>query len=464
VFFDGGAFMVRLFGYFCFALFLLITSLSCDSSEPLINNGAKLTLAVEDSSCTEVWLKLTTTNIPLPVTLSLEQNNTTIDTLSITSADTLLYVDGLLPKQTYSFRLSSILNPVSGIKSNELTITTMDTTSHNFTWQSFEFGEPTGNQIYDVNIIDENNIWTVGAIYMNDSLGNPDPNAYNAVHWDGSEWELKRIMFYTICGQQNLSSYPARSIQIFNENDIWIGVDGDQISRIENGVQTTTICLPWSFSINKLWGTSSDDLYVIGNEGNIAHYSNGQWGKIESGTDLTLLDIWAGNDDKLYISGANSSEAKGILLTIDQLNKVETLVESEIVSENQLFRPKLYGELATVWIDNHNNIYTGGNLIFRQKSGVWDYLRSLPENYIGGNPNVYYRGFVNRVRGNSSNDFWIVGERNTLRHFNGVSWVQIGLSYDPSSPITWKSVDVKDDLVVVVGNNGLHGVIMMIQR
>ena len=43
--------------------------------------------------------------------------------------------------------------------------------------------------------IDENNIWAVGEIYMLDSLGNHDPHAYNAVHWDGLNWEMLRIFF-----------------------------------------------------------------------------------------------------------------------------------------------------------------------------------------------------------------------------------------------------------------------------
>ncbi len=110
-------------------------------------------------------------------------------------------------------------------------ITTMDTTSHNFTWQTFTFGQHSNSVLYDVAIIDENNIWAVGAIYMNDSLGNHDPNAYNAVHWDGIKWDLKRIQFYTFCGQQHTGSYPAKSIFAFGSNDIWVGMDSSQVVR-----------------------------------------------------------------------------------------------------------------------------------------------------------------------------------------------------------------------------------------
>jgi len=68
-----------------------------------------------------------------------------------------------------------------------------DTTSHNFKWQKFTFGQHSSSALYDVAIIDENNIWAVGEIYTNDTLGNPDPYAYNALHWDGIKWEVKKI-------------------------------------------------------------------------------------------------------------------------------------------------------------------------------------------------------------------------------------------------------------------------------
>jgi hypothetical protein len=41
-----------------------------------------------------------------------------------------------------------------------------------------------------VAIIDENNIWAVGGIYMDDSTGQPDPEPYGLVHWDGNKWNL----------------------------------------------------------------------------------------------------------------------------------------------------------------------------------------------------------------------------------------------------------------------------------
>ena len=157
-----------------------------------------------------------------------------------------------------------------------------DTTSHNFTFQSWTFGEHSSSVLYDVAIIDENNIWAVGEIYMNDSLGNPDPHAYNAMHWDGHSWALKRIYFPTVCGSLNFTPYPAKAIYPFINGEIWIGSTGDKIVTLIDSIQSNQFCLPSSvsMSINRFWGINSANLFVVGNNGNIAHYNGITWQQI----------------------------------------------------------------------------------------------------------------------------------------------------------------------------------------
>ncbi|MBL1215712.1 MAG: glucosyl transferase, partial [Ignavibacteriae bacterium] len=274
------------------AIFILLAILgfSCDTAETPVDDR-KLSLTVEDVSCVEAWIKLKAENLALPAMVNIAANSTQAKQIILTKNDTLLIIDSLQSSTTYSFQA------VTGeIQSQMVSARTMDTTSHDFTWQTFEFGEHSSSNLRDIAIIDENNIWAVGEIYMKDSLGQPDPHAYNAVHWDGLSWELKKLLFYTICGQTSLSSYPAKAIHAFNENDIWIAGGGRQLARISGTVQMDKSCLPFSMSINKLWGTSSNNLYAVGNEGTIAHYNGSPsavgWQKIESGTNLDIYDIW----------------------------------------------------------------------------------------------------------------------------------------------------------------------------
>ncbi len=170
---------------------VLISSLilfSCKKDNPIPpEDQPQVSLTLEDVSCTEVWLKLTTANIGLPAELTLEQDDSIVQTITINSSDTLLYVDSLLPNHTYKFQ--SVSQSISRV-SNSLNVTTMDTTSHNFTWQTFTFGDRNygSSTLYDVAIIDENNIWAVGEIYLLDTLGQPDLSPYNKIHCDGNRF------------------------------------------------------------------------------------------------------------------------------------------------------------------------------------------------------------------------------------------------------------------------------------
>ena len=143
-----------------------------------------------------------------------------------------------------------------------------DTTSHSFTWQTFEFGDDgaSPSSLKDVAIINDSDIWAVGSVYLNDSTGQPDYTTYNAVHWDGNQWELKRIFFPTVCGSSNLTSYPAKAIFAFEDGQIWISSSGDKIAILKDGVQVDKFCLPSnvSMAINKIWGISKLKLVCSG--------------------------------------------------------------------------------------------------------------------------------------------------------------------------------------------------------
>ncbi|NIT55476.1 MAG: hypothetical protein GWN00_04345, partial [Aliifodinibius sp.] len=110
---------------------------------------------------------------------------------------------------------------------------------------------------------------------------NASGGPYNAVHWDGQQWELKRITY-------DGSPWPIRSIFAFSANDIWF----DAFVRW-NGTNFIQLPIPSiliGHSINKTWGTSSNDLYVVGSKGLIAYY-DGSWQRLESGTDVNLTDV-----------------------------------------------------------------------------------------------------------------------------------------------------------------------------
>src|SRR5574338_153622 len=273
-------------------LFFPLILISCKKDNPIPpEEQPRINITLEDVSCTEAWIKLSTSNLTFPASVDLLKDSSFVEVLNLTSADTILYVDSLLPNKTYSFN-SIIQSSNQSIFSDPLQFTTMDTTSHNFTWQSWTFGGQAGScTLYDVAIINENDIWAVGEIYLLDSTGVPDPNAYNAVHWDGSQWELKRIKT-NACG--GVEYPPIKAIFTFSSDDILFAHIDGSITHY-NGIKFTNDCsliTQLDGSATKIWGVSHNDYYVVSGNGFIAHYQNGQWSRIESGTDLNINDIY----------------------------------------------------------------------------------------------------------------------------------------------------------------------------
>ncbi len=66
--------------------------------------------------------------------------------------------EGLQPGQTYQYT-AQLITPTPPVwydnnYTSQVQVRTMDTTSHNFTWQTFTFGDGTGSScLYDVAII-----------------------------------------------------------------------------------------------------------------------------------------------------------------------------------------------------------------------------------------------------------------------------------------------------------------------
>ncbi len=454
---------------FNFLLFVLTTTLfiSCNTTEPPIITPPppdlrKITLTFEDASCTEVWLKIKADSLTLPAELMLKQYNPTGDSLSkifvLNTQDTVLYIDSLLPNQTYNYQ--AVLTADTTIKSEKVTAQTLEPTSHNFTWQTFEFGQHSSSVLYDVAIIDENNIWAVGAIYMNDSLGNPDPIPYSIAKWDGVRWELKKI-FYNI----NSIIAPIRGILILNSNEIYIAAGSvfrwDGISSLAQMVYSRLNLPDPNATIEKLWGISSNTIFGVGNVGTLVYCSGNTWTKLESGTTLDLTDIYGDTDGNVYAAGVDISYAKGVVVKGNNSGSWEVMIEGEIIDESQLF-DKLFGKLGTLWVDEIGTLYAGADFLYQFKNSKWDFVRSLPENYLGGDQ--YYIGYLYSIRGNKSNDIIVAGDRNTLRHFNGIDWAEIGIPYNPYRSIFWRSVRIKDNLSVAVGDEGIQAKIIMLKR
>ena len=422
---------------FCLLIFILA---QCDSTEPPIEAHG-LVLRLEDVSCTEAWIELSTINLQLPATITLKQNNQTKKIISLVNPDSLLFINSLLPNTNYTFQSFAQQINQNEVTSNELSVTTMDTTSHDFTFQTWMFGEHGNSVLYDVAIINENNIIAVGEIYMNDSLGIPDPNAYNAIHWDGSQWELKRINMLSSC---NPVTYPPlKAIWAFSESNIVI-TSGGSVGWFDGvtNVPDCSIRPLLTGAINKLWGSSSSNLYVVGNGGNIAWYNGSQWTKIESGTDVDLRDVWATSDGSIVWVSGKVDLSKTVLIKIEG-------GQTNIVFEDQypwqIQEGRISGGISSIWTNNKNFLYiTTPITAYRclsSTSGEGKEIYPFDD---------YLNGGTIRIRGNSGNDIITSGSNCSILHYNGISWKRYEQFTDINTKL-WSS-DIKRNTLAAVGD------------
>jgi len=338
--------------------------------------------------------------------------------------DTLLYIDSLLPNTSYQYQVTSIEYQVS---SDKLNVTTMDTTSHNFTWQTWTFGEHSSSVLYDVAIINENSIYVVGEIYMNDSLGHSDLTPYNLAIWDGNNWELMKLTY---------QDFPPviHSVCAINENNIWFdpwfhwnGQNFQELSvdPVFDGV-----------GINKMWG-NEDEIYVVGNEGFIAHRNaNGSWHSIESGTSVDIHDIWG--------SVNYTTDEKTILAIASFQNYGRALDLLKIIGTSaiKLDTTGLHVNQHSLWFVNNSKVYIVGNGVY-YKNDLATENWQLDESH----PLIYKE----RIRGTESNNIFLVGDYGLVSHFNGVTWKHFTGNELPNLLGNYYSVDIKNNIMVAVG-------------
>jgi hypothetical protein len=429
-----------------FVLFLGLTNISCKKN-PVAPQPVPVSLTVADVGTTEAWLTIGFTG---GGDFSVSRNGATILQGHFSGDDTTVVDDSLAPEKSYTYTGSKIENGKVTGTSQPLQVTTLDTTSNNFTWQTFTFGQQGNSSVLnDVTIINDTLAYAVGEIYLNDSTGQPDPLPYNLAKWNGKSWQLQKVPYYY---EGQAFYHPIQTIYAFGSNNIWFGGNGlihwDGINFIPVDISDV-----WgAYQINKIWGTGND-LYIVGDDGSMAHFDGTSWTKLESGTNQDLYDIFSANGDNIYASGGNYANLTGIVLE-NKNNVWQTLIEGSNIDSENVFKPDFAGTAATVWVSPTNTVYFGGQLLYRYKFGQCDFVRSLPGNYFGENGNAQNWGLINKIRGVADNDMVIVGERNTIRSFNGVSWRQIGMPYDPASDYDWLSVDMKGNTVIAVGRYG----------
>ena len=424
---------------FVTALVGIITStmlclMSCKEAPPEPPpHQVSIELSVEDASCTEAWLKVSLTDASQPRTVAVQQDGRRVLTAQMTTADSVFVVEGLLPRHTYSYvvqrlRYTSVIDVSSPVQA-----TTMDTTSHSFSFHMDTLGV-TSSMLNDATIISSVRAYAVGEVYLRDSTGHLEDSPHNVVVWDGTSWKTNKLT-YSGLGSGIRFVYARSGGDVWF--DPWFHWDGQQFSELP--IDPVFMGIRW----NKMWGSPGGGLFVVGDGGSIvlSPSQGGFWERIQSGTNVALNDVWGGSnrwagENVVLVAGSNKYSAGEMKLLRINSDGVLDSIPWHMPDRR----------INSVWFDGHSHIFTSGGGVFRYRGeGLWS------EQPV---PLIY----TNRIRGNAENDIWVVGDFGFAAHFNGYTW--------RTYPEVWLgsgdylSLAVKGDAMIAVGSLSNRAIIL----
>lgn len=422
----------------------LLLQFSCKESPPEPNGSARVQLSLTDVSCTEAWLRISTGR-PVESIVLLREGQEVLAT-DLAGMDTVVVDTNLEPRHTYSYQVLTRAAVAFPLASNQIQVTTLDTTSHEFSWDPLVLlGEGGGNALYDIAIVNDTLVYAVGEIYKRDSLGNWDPLPYNLIKWDGRQWQLERV---AVLYRGSLVTAPLHGIFATSASDIWLssgvpilgdGQNWTQYHLFDMGVLTQN-----DGSVNKIYGVPHD-VYFVGNRGTIAMYADGYWQKLPTGTTGTIQDVWGGIEaqtgQRVVLCAVSEAYSMGgqRILRISSNNVVDTI--AWVPGR----RPH------SVWFQNTARIFACGDGVFmRDPSKRWHEIAGadvLPT-------------FTERVRGQSPQDIFVVGDFGKIAHFNGVNFHV----YPEVPGALFYSCDYKNNQMIAVGESNGRGIIVRMWR
>jgi hypothetical protein len=403
----------------------LLALLSCNTLGPT-EGSSSISLSVEDASCTEIWLHIKTNNIPLPFNGIVRSENLS-QSIRITNNDTTLYLNSFLPNKNYTFQISSNL-----ILSNTISIQTMDTTSHNYSWQTFMLGNGIySSSLADITIFDDNNLWTVGQLYLNDSLGNPDQQLYNLVKWNGSDFKIERVYYYhngPLLGDIG-------AIKAFSINDVYL-CNANFIHW--DGVNYTSIDIPnFSKVISKVWGRDNNNMYLAGMNGAVGIYQGLSCINIPTDPNLDVLDIYGAINNK---TGKDEIICTSSKVFTQFTGKLYQIINDKAIELSYTGLPKV---INSIWFKPNRKYIIAGDGVYTKNNLAESEWKRIPGNVLEDN----YMSHT--IYGEDYNNIFIAGAFGEIMHFNGYTWKNY-LTETNNNGIYFRIVS-KGNLVVAVG-------------
>jgi len=173
-------------------------------------------------------------------------------------------------------------------------------------------------------------------------------------------------------------------------------------------------------SIHDVWGSSSADVFAVGDGGTILHYDGSTWNPMQSGTIQILRGIWGSSSAYVFAVGWNST-----------ILHYDGSTWSPMQSWNRL---ELH--FLGVWGSSSSDVFAVGysGLIEHYDGSIW---KRMPIE-----TGTYLKEGILGVWGTSSSDVFAVGLDGLILHYDGSTWRSM-------------SIDIIEDLMSIWGSSSL---------
>lgn len=389
-------------------------------------------LSVADNGLTEVYLSLSTTDTLPPRGFEIFRNNSKILSGLLFGKETTLVDMTAQMNTSYTYQAFRIDDSIRKDSSNVATTKTLDTTSHEFVWKEYTFGNFSPNVLRDVDIDSESSIYAVGVVTNRDSQGNT--MEYNLLKFENEQWTLNRIMtdarilYPGSIGSESLF-VDGRAIFIRSKDDYWIAAGN--MHHIINS-QRYEYQAEMAGLGSELWGDNKNNYWSVYWGGKIVMYNGSSWRIQSSGTTVDLTDIWGTPDGStVWACGYKYDYTTSVLLQYTKhSNSWQTLWTKEGISTYP------FDIVGSIWGNRKLYVASGAEVYELNGSTI---KRHSP----------WFQNFKFRIRGNGENDIVAITGRGGIWHYNGSNRKKIYSNANHSMI----SVAIKGNTIVAVGTD-----------
>ncbi|MBN1186573.1 MAG: hypothetical protein JXB49_30130, partial [Bacteroidales bacterium] len=421
-------------------LFLAISCKECPTEPEPENPDLSISALYVETSI--VWLKISSMDSTSQKSFVVQRDTVVVSESSFTGNDTIIADRTVQSNTSYTYMLNYVDHGRIKGETDSITVTTLDISGSDFTWEVYRFGEPgQENWFRSVSINNENDIWIVGIFQYwgwNTTFNEYTYLPNNVLHWNGSNWDTMKVASPPF----TFSSLDA--VCAIDDSTVWVGVTAIELYR--NGewmARTDSPDLSWMLDI---WGNSLSNTFFTYYDGGLVHYNGTNFEIMSSGTTTDLQDI-DGNNERVFIAGF-STTAGYERLVLEYKDGVWSKVFSSPTVDGDLSKGDLGRPYSVKVLDDVAVFSTAAaaTVKYYYHDGIMDVMpeKVTPlRNYIA----------VERIDGNAINDLALITNGGQVVHYNGRDYLtafDYDISGNPGDPHIWGG-DFKGDVVCAVG-------------